>query len=201
MATDFDHLKFVLSQFSDLSEEDIELSRPLWHLKTYAKGDFFNAYQQVCQHLGFILEGAFRGYLIDQESGDEKNIFLYARNGFIVSFRSFINQAPCDYHTQVLVDAKVLCISFDSLQKLYASNHRWERFGRLMAQEAFNVALDRVESFVIQSPEQRYLKLIEQHPDICNTIPLQHISSYLGIQGPSLSRIRKRISEKKESGI
>jgi hypothetical protein len=27
-----------------------------------------------------------------------------------------------------------------------------------------------------------------------NAIPLYHISSYLGIQGPSLSRIRKRIA-------
>ena len=198
MDTEFDHLKFALKHFSDLTDEDLELSRTKWKLVRYKKGEFFNEYQSVCKHLGFILEGCFRGYLIDADSGDEKNIFLYAKNGFIVSFRSFINQAPCDYHTQVLEDATVLCITYQSLQELYAQNHKWERLGRLMAQEAFNVALDRVESFIIRTPEQRYLKLLEEHPNICESVPLQHISSYLGIQGPSLSRIRKRISEKKK---
>jgi len=37
---------------------------------------------------------------------------------------------------------------------------------------------------------------VNHYPDIFNNIPLYHISSYLGIQGPSLSRIRKRLSDK-----
>ena len=53
-----------------------------------------------------------------------------------------------------------------------------------------------MEGFVFKTPEERYLDLIENHPDIFNSIPLYHISSYLGIQGPSLSRIRKRIAMK-----
>jgi len=58
---------------------------------------------------------------------------------------------------------------------------------------AFTVAMTRTEGFLFLTPEQRYLDLLEHHPDIFNAIPLYHISSYLGIQGPSLSRIRKRM--------
>lgn len=65
-----------------------------------------------------------------------------------------------------------------------------------MAQEAFNISIERMEGFVFKTPEERYLDLIKNHPDIFNNIPLYHISSYLGIQGPSLSRIRKRLSGK-----
>jgi hypothetical protein len=82
------------------------------------------------------------------------------------------------------------------LQSLYQRSHQWEKFGRLLAQEAFNVTMTRIEGFMFKTPEERYLDLIQQHPDIFNSVPLYHISSYLGIQGPSLSRIRKRISEK-----
>jgi len=78
--------------------------------------------------------------------------------------------------------------------ELYRQSHQWECFGRLLAQEAFNIAIERAESFLFLSPEERYLQLIKNHPDIFNNIPLYHISSYLGIQGPSLSRIRKRLS-------
>ena len=122
--------------------------------------------------------------------------FLYSKNQFVVTFKSFINQIPCDYHTQAMTEASVIYINITDLLSLYKQSHKWETFGRLLAQEAFNIAIARTESFVFQTPEERYLDLIKFHPDIFNNIPLYHISSFLGIQGPSLSRIRKRISGK-----
>jgi len=95
-----------------------------------------------------------------------------------------------------MTDSSVVYIGIDDLLLLYKQSHKWETFGRLLAQEAFNVTIERIESFIFKSPEERYLDLIKYHPDIFNAIPLYHISSYLGIQGPSLSRIRKRITEK-----
>ncbi|MFT5820509.1 MAG: CRP-like cAMP-binding protein [Crocinitomix sp.] len=193
---DIDKLKHVLNLFSGLTEDDFMLSENFWHEKSYGKGEFYNNYHSVCKHLGFIVEGTFRSYVIDQKTGEEKNIFFYSINGFVVTFKSFVNQIPCEYHTQAMTDAKVICIGIQDLTSLYKMSHNWENLGRLLAQTAFNVVVDRVESFIIQSPEERYLNLIKLHPEICNTIPLYHISSYLGIQGPSLSRIRKRIIDK-----
>ncbi|WP_218127825.1 Crp/Fnr family transcriptional regulator [Niabella drilacis] len=95
-----------------------------------------------------------------------------------------------------MTEASVLCICIEDLLFLYQHSHAWERFGRLLAQQAFNIVNERTESFLFKTPEERYLDLIEHHPDIFNNVPLYHISSYLGIQGPSLSRIRKRLSVK-----
>lgn len=92
-----------------------------------------------------------------------------------------------------MTDSKVIYINIIDLLNLYQKSHQWERFGRLLAQEAFNLLINRTESFLFKTPEERYLDLIKHHPDIINSIPLYHISSYLGIQGPSLSRIRKRM--------
>lgn len=188
-----DHLAVALQQFAGLPPEEFSRSAPFWQEQTYNKGDYFNEYRNVCKYLGFVREGVFRSYIIDKD-GEEKNVFLYSGNQFVVSFKSFINQAPCDYHTQSVTDSKVLCIHISDLQSLYKSSHAWERFGRLLAQEAFNVTIARTESFLFKTPEERYRDLIRQHPDIFNNVPLYHISSYLGIRGPSLSRIRKRIS-------
>ncbi|MBX2953181.1 MAG: Crp/Fnr family transcriptional regulator [Leadbetterella sp.] len=189
-------LALTLKEFAGLHEEDFEKSVPYWTELSYKKWEFFNEYKNVCKYLGFIDEGVFRSYMIDGKTGEEKNVFLYSGNQFVVSFKSFINQAPCDYYTQAMTDAKVLCIHIIHLQKLYKESHSWERFGRLLAQEAFNVTIERTESFLFKTPEERYIDLIKHHPDIFNTVPLYHISSYLGIQGPSLSRIRKRLSGK-----
>ena len=194
--TKIDILKFALHQFADLSADDFELSTTFWHQKAYKKGEYYNQHKSVCKYLGFITNGVFRSYIIDNKTFEEKNVFLYSKNQFVVTFKSFINQIPCDYHTQAMTDASVIYINIIDLLSLYKQSHKWETFGRLLAQEAFNVAIARTESFVFQTPEERYLDLIKYHPDIFNNIPLYHISSYLGIQGPSLSRIRKRISGK-----
>jgi CRP-like cAMP-binding protein len=195
-ASDTDVLSFALSHFAQLSEKDIQLAMPCWKLQVYKKGETYNAYKSVCRYLGFITQGYFRSYMTDPKNGKEKNIFIYPVHQFVVTFKSFIHQIPCDYHTQALTDARVLCISLPDLLNLYKQSHGWERFGRLAAQEAFNVAIDRAESMLFKTPEERYLHLMKHQPDMFNALPLYHISSYLGIEGASLSRIRKRISGK-----
>ena len=194
--TEIEILAYALNQFADLTADDFELSTTFWQQKEYKKGEYYNQHKSVCKYLGFITTGVFRSYIIDNKTSEEKNVFLYTKNQFVVTFKSFIKQIPCDYHTQAMTDATVVYINISDLLSLYKQSHKWETFGRLLAQEAFNVSIRRTESFIFQTPEERYLDLTKYHPDIFNNIPLYHISSYLGIHGPSLSRIRKRISAK-----
>ena len=194
--TAIEKLAFAITSFSKMNTEEFQLSLPFWQERTFKKGEFYNERSHICKNLGFIIEGTFRGYIIEEKTGEEKNVFLYSSDQFVVSFKSFINQVPCDYYTQSMTDSTILYINIIDLLALYRQSHQWERFGRLLAQEAFNVAMERSESFLFKTPEERYLDLIKRHPDIFNTVPLYHISSYLGIQGPSLSRIRKRLSGK-----
>lgn len=193
---DLEPLSQALHHFAGLTPEDFQLSTPYWKHKTFAKGEVYNEHRNICKDLGFIITGVFRSYTVHEKTGAEQNVFLYSANGFVVSFKSFINQIPCDYFTQALTDASIIYINIIDLQSLYKRSHKWETFGRLLAQEAFNITMTRIEGFLFKTPEERYLDLIRQHPDIFNQVPLYHISSYLGIQGPSLSRIRKRIFDR-----
>ncbi len=179
-----------------MPEEAFNLSSNHWHEKSFKKGELFNNYKNVCKELGFILDGTFRSYIIDYKSGEDKNLFFYSQNGFVTAYKSFVKQIPCEYYTEALTDARIICINIFDLQKLYKQSHEWECFGRLIAEMAANIVIERMESFLLKSPEERYLELIASHPDLYEKVPLYHISSYLGIQGPSLSRIRKRIAGK-----
>tara|TARA_B100000809_G_C15087852_1_gene512097 strand:- start:1109 stop:1696 length:588 start_codon:yes stop_codon:yes gene_type:complete len=194
--TNNQRLQLVLNGFSSMSENAFKLSEGVWHEKSFKKGELFNDYKNVCKELGFILEGTFRSYIIDPISGEEKNVFFFSKGGFISAYKSFVNQIPCQFYTEALTDARIVCINTKSLDDLYKQSHEWENFGRLTAELVASVVTQRVESFLLKSPEERYLDLIKAHPELCNEIPLYHISSYLGIQGPSLSRIRKRLAGK-----
>ena len=189
-------LQNTFKDFAGMSEEAFDLSSSYWHEKSFKKGELFNNYKNVCKELGFVIEGTFRSYIIDYKSGEDKNVFFFSRNGFVTAYKSFVRQIPCEYYTEALTDAHIVCINIFDLQKLYKQSHEWERFGRLTAEMAAYIVIERTESFLLKSPEERYLELIETHPELNEKVPLYHLSSYLGIQGPSLSRIRKRIASK-----
>ncbi len=57
------------------------------------------------------------------------------------------------------------------------------------------------EMLTNEEPEQRYLNLLKQRPEVVERIPQHYIASYLGIKPESLSRIRKRIFDARKKCI
>jgi CRP-like cAMP-binding protein len=194
--TEIDQLAESLTAATGMTQEAFELSLPHWQLRNYKKGEFYNEYKNVCKHLGFIIHGIFRIYRVNEHSGEEKNMLFFTEHQFVTSFTSFFNQTECNYYTEAMSDALILYIHIDQLNSLYGQSHQWERFGRLIAEKAYHSVMQNTEGFLFKTPEDRYLEMLAQHPTIFSSVPLYHIASYLGIQGPSLSRIRKRIVHK-----
>jgi CRP-like cAMP-binding protein len=186
-------LQAYLGTFAALTEKDINESLPFWKPRKINKGDFFNMQSMVCNDLGLIVKGIFRIYYNDPKTGEDKNIFFFAENQFVVSFRSFISRNPCYYYIEAMEDSEIVFISYKDLNRLYETNINWGKFGRLLAELFFAYAQTRAEEFLFNSHEERYIKLLKEHPRIVERIPAYHIASYLGITNPSLSRIRKRV--------
>jgi CRP-like cAMP-binding protein len=186
-------LPSYLKKFASLTDEDINESQTFWKPRKIAKGDFFNMQSMVCNDLGFIVKGIFRIYYRDPKTEEEKNLFFFSEGQFVVSFRSFISQNPCWYFIEAMEDSDVIFISYQDLNSLYDTNRNWGKFGRLIAETFFAYAQSRTEEFLFFSHEKRFLRLLEEHPNIIERIPAYHISSFLGITNPSLSRIRKRL--------
>jgi len=191
-----ERVRNIVGQISGMSREDFDLSIDYWQPKTYKKGEFYNEYKNVCRYLGFILTGVFRIYKFIDESGVEKNIQFFTNEQFMSSFKSFFSQESCEYYTESMTESDILYIHYDHLQYLYKTSHAWERFGRIFAQLVLHAIMNDTEAIFFKTPEERYTELIRLHPDIFKSVPLYHIASYLGIEGPSLSRIRKRMALK-----
>jgi CRP-like cAMP-binding protein len=182
-----------LANFSALTEKDIADSRDLWKTRRIKKNDFFNLQNMVCNDLGLVVKGIFRIYYSHPETAEETNIFFFSENQFVVSFRSFVTRIACHYFIQAMEDSEIIYISHRDLTGLYETHPNWARFGRLLAEQFFSYSQTRTEDLLFFSPEQRYIRLLEVHPNIINRIPAYHIASFLGITNPSLSRIRRRI--------
>jgi CRP-like cAMP-binding protein len=191
-----DALQQITHALSGMSMEEFVLSKPYWQSRSYRKGEFFNEYRNVCRYLGLITEGVFRVYKYDEVSRTERNMMFFSQGQLMTSYKSFFDQIPCDYNVEAMEPASVLYIHYDNLQHLYTISPAWERFGRRFAEQMLNAVLTGVEGMLFRTSEERYLELIHLHPHILRAIPLYHIASYLGIEGPSLSRIRKKLVQK-----
>jgi len=186
-------LREVIQGLSPIPETKMEIAAQYWRTREIKKGDFFNRQNVVCKDLGIVTKGIFRVYYIDPETEEEKNVFFFSEKQFIVSFRSFIYQYPCNYFIEALEDAEILYIRYPDLQLLYDQSKEWEKFGRLLAERFFNNSQARTEELLFLSHEKRYLILQDEQPRILERIAAYHIASYLGIKNPSLSRMRKRL--------
>ncbi|WP_254070882.1 Crp/Fnr family transcriptional regulator [Pedobacter sp. L105] len=179
-----------------MNDRDFDLSLPYWHERSYSKGEYYNEYKSICTHLGFVLSGVFRIYKFNEKSGNERNMLFFTNDQFMSSFKSFFSQMTCEYYSESMTDSDILYIHYDHLQILYNTSPAWERFGRIFAESALHAVMTNTEAVLFKNPEERYTELLDIHPDIFRSVPLYHIASYLGIEGPSLSRIRKRMSQK-----
>ncbi|QMW03647.1 Crp/Fnr family transcriptional regulator [Spirosoma foliorum] len=185
-----------LQQFAQLPEADMKLANEFWHFRKMPKHDYFNFQNSVCRQVGFVLKGLFRVYYIDPKTELEHNLYFIPEHMFLTSLKGLLTKTACPYLIEALEDAELLVIDREDLQQLYPRSHSWERFGRILAEQYFLFNQMRSESLLTQTAEERYVDLIESQPDILNRVSLGHISSYLGIKGPSLSRIRAQVARK-----
>ncbi len=175
-------LKNLLIPFAGLTEEDIAVSLPFWRTREIPKGNFYNKQNVVCQDLGILVKGIFRLYRYDTETGEEKNLFFFSEDQFIVSFGSFIFQYPCSYYIEALEDSEILYVSYRDLQGLYLKYKQWEHFGRILAEHFFTQSQIRTENLLFLTHEQRYLNLLREHQNIVQRVASFHIATYLGIK-------------------
>jgi CRP-like cAMP-binding protein len=188
-------LKHVFQSLAPITENDWTEFEPLLKTKEYKKNEYYLFAGETEKQIGFIVSGSFKWYYIN-EKGEELNYHFFLNNNFIVDYLSFIQQSPSQMYIQAMEDSCVILLpKREIILDSYSKSHNWEHFGRIISEAVYAETANRVHDFLFRSAEERYKNLLKQHPDIFQRVSLSNISSYLGIQGPSLSRIRKRISK------
>lgn len=140
----------------------------------------------------FIYEGMFKCSTINHH-GEEQTFWFCKEGTFSMSNISFSLQKKTNFSVQAMVDSVVYRISKENVRLLYNDIPTLEViFGQLTAM-LLNRLLQRNIDLIKYSPEEYYLKMIEEYGSSINYIPLKDIASYLGITPQGLSRIRKRI--------
>ncbi len=143
----------------------------------------------------FLESGFIRTFTFDK-NGEEVTTNIFSSPCFVNDFLSFFKQQPTKENIQTLTNCKLWKMSYDVVQINFHTYPEFREFGRLMLVTNYALLHDRMLGMIKDTAENRYLKLMKQHPDIFQNIALKIIASYLGITDTSLSRIRKEITNK-----
>lgn len=182
-----------ISRYIDLTddEKNVLLSLNLFH--SAKKGDILLAPGQRSNVNYFVLKGCLRKfYVVD---GEEKTTAFYTELEAVTP-PCVISKTPSDHYLGCVEDVLMIVSNTEMEQEVNSAFPKFELMCRRLSEEL--LAKERIDfdAFKTSSPEQRYLALLEQRPDLLQRVPQHQLASYLGIKPQSLSRLRSRILQK-----
>lgn len=178
-----------------LDKTETDFFTSLLQYKTISKKNFLLKEGEVCKAENFIMKGCMRTYSIDEE-GQEHIIMFGIEDWWVGDLYSFLTNTPSQFHIDALEDTEILQISKANLDTLYTRVPKFERFFRLIIQNAFIAQQNRINKNLSYTAEQRYLDFINQYPLFEQRIPQKQVAAYLGMTPVFLSMLRKKLAGK-----
>lgn len=194
IAAKFEPFRQYFETYVSIDDAEWETLRSFLEISNLKKKQNFIVPGKICDKIGLVVKGAVRYFHV--KDGEELTGYFSFENELLSSYKSFLTLTPASNYIQALEDTQLITITYASMQQLYtnpALAAKMERFGRLVAEYYLICYEDRMTSFITQTPEERYNKLMETGGEVLQRIPQHYIANFLGITAVSLSRIRRRI--------
>jgi CRP-like cAMP-binding protein len=191
---ELEFLKYA-SKFPSLSDEDAQAIAPHIAIETFKKGTILLSEGEVSKLCYFVLQGCIRQYTVIE--GEEKTTAFFTEMQAAVSFSSFSQQVPCNHYFACVEETTAIVGGPQDEQEMYQKFPKLATLTRSIMEQDFGKAQVDFATFMTSTPEERYRQLLATRPDLLQRAPQHQIASYLGVTPESLSRIRKRIAEKR----
>lgn len=177
--------------FTTLTAEEEHAIAESMEIKTFKKGEILLKEEDVSTTCYFIVKGCMRQYyMID---GEEKTTAFFTENQAVFFQESCENNTPTGFYLSCTEDCITLIGNEEKEMDLYDQFPRFAIISKLILEKGLGEQQKWQSSFITHTPEQRYLNLLKDKPELIQRVPQYQIASYIGIKPESLSRIRKRL--------
>lgn len=181
-----------LADSAGFTEEEIDLYMSLLDKKRVKKKEHLLRAGELCNAVAYVNKGCLRRYTIDNHM--KETILNFALEDYWVGdLESLIFQKPTIYYIQALEECELLLLSRKNFLRVNEELPKFKIFHDKKVQRNHYYTLKRLSITKSATPEEKYLLLMKERPQLFQRIPLHYIASYLGIEPESLSRLRKRM--------
>jgi CRP-like cAMP-binding protein len=182
-------LKYLSKYIPITQELEEELSK-IEFIKLFPKGTILLEEGKISNECYFIIKGCIRSFY--NKDGEEKTTEFYTEEQAVIP-SAYGKKIPSEYYVECIEDT-IAGVGTPELEtEVYRKFPQIESLNRALGEVIMAKYQDTLAEFKMASPEERYLALLKNRPDLIQRAPQHQIASYLGIKPESLSRIRKRI--------
>ncbi|MRI01608.1 cyclic nucleotide-binding domain-containing protein [Kriegella sp. EG-1] len=183
-----------LNSITKLSEEEVLSIEESFPIKTFKKGAILLQPGKVARDSYLVIKGCIRKYTL--EDGDENTLDFFIEGDSAADFNSLSSNKPSIFYFVCSEETNVAVLNAEKEAMLYKKYPRFETICRVEFEKMMGEKIAGIERFNALSPEKKYLDLLKNKPKLIKRVPQYQLASYLGIKPETLSRIRKRITQK-----
>jgi CRP-like cAMP-binding protein len=186
-------LDFVHSAQGITPEEEKQVLNCFKHV-TIKNKEYFLREGEICKQIGYVGRGCLSFYRLLEDG--RKSIIQFAfEDWWVGDLESFLNRKPAATFWQALETSELISIGIDDFEKMMATSGAFRSTFARKTQTAYVKALERSARDKSETAEERYLRMLNEYPEIIKRVPHYDVAAYLGITAESLSRIRNKIAK------
>ena len=170
--------------------EIFEQLKPYMKNEHFSKGAVIQECGMISKRLFIIQSGLIRVYY--RTDGKEVCCHFAKEGELLTGIDSFFTGKPSIYTSQCIEETVCYSLTKDQLEWAFDHIEGMDRMGREFVTYAYIDLVERYNSVVTMSAQDRYNKFMETQPNMLNRIPLGYLSTYLGMSQETLSRIRSQ---------
>lgn len=188
-------LKNIAVHISLTAEEEAYFVSFLQYRKIRKK-HFLYQEGEVNTSQAFVVEGCLRSYSIDRNGFE--HVLQFAPPGWwIGDMQSMIKQQPGALYIDAIDDSEVILLPKTDLEKIYIAVPKFERFFRILAENALAAYQHRLIGNLSLTAKERYENFCRLYPSLIQCLPQKQVASYIGVTPEFLSKMLNEPARKK----
>lgn len=180
--------KAINSRFPDMSLEGRKQIRELLVRKELAKGEMLLKEGETDRDIVFVGQGMLRQFYY-KNGKDVTEHFSY-EGCIALCIESLFKQEPTQLMMEALEESIVYLLPYQRFLLLTEINWEINLFYRKILEYSLIVSQIKADAWRFETAHERYVRLMNNHPEVVKRAPLSHIASYLLMTPETLSRVR-----------
>ena len=178
-----------ISKHISLRDEEVSHFLSMLETRSVKKNELVLQNNKPCKHIHFVNSGLLRAYYTGYD-GKESTVMFAITDWWITDMYAFINQRPAMVTIAAVQPSDILSLPKQKLDQLFIDTPKFERFFRIIMQNAYIREQLRVIQNLSEPAEERYHKFLKKYPQIAGYVTQKQIASYLGVTPEFLSTLR-----------
>ncbi|WON93091.1 Crp/Fnr family transcriptional regulator [Sphingobacterium sp. UGAL515B_05] len=156
---------------------------------SFRRNEYIKMNGSIDSKIYFIKKGSIKISIFQE---DHEQIIRFGYDGdLIVAMDSFIHGSYSDYAIQAIKKTDMLIAEKeDFMNFIYSSSENTKLYITILEQLVLQ-QLEREQDLLLESPKNRYERLIKRNSRLFQLIPNKYIANYLRMSPETLSRISK----------